>query len=72
MSRELIYIIQAVLAVVLIATILMQTKGSGLGATFGQSFSFYSTKRGFEKLLFNFTFIIAILFLLTSVLGLIL
>lgn len=67
--KELISIIQIILGVLLVLLVILQSKGSGLGSTFGGDFSFYSSKRGAEKMIFITTIIVAFLFLLTSVLG---
>lgn len=61
---------QMVLGITLIALILLQAKGTGLGSAFGGDMGFYRTKRGFEKLLFNATILVVTLFLITSVLDL--
>jgi len=69
--KQLVFIIQIVLAVLLAVTILLQQKGTGLGTTFGGGGdSFYRTKRGAEKLLFYATIAIAILFIISSLVGL--
>ncbi len=51
-----------ILAVALLASILMQVRGAGLGSVFGGSGTVFKTKRGIERLLFNATIIIATLF----------
>lgn len=56
-------IIQLVVAILLIVCILLQQRGSGLGAAFGGEGSVYRTKRGAEKFIFTFTVILAVLFL---------
>jgi len=56
----------------LIAVILLQAKGVGLSATFGGEGTFYRSKRGVEKLLFRLTIILAFLFMLSSITGLLL
>ncbi len=58
----IINIIQIVLAVLLIASILLQRQGAGLSGAFGGEGEFYHTKRGMEKYLFIATIILAILF----------
>ncbi len=55
-------ILQAIIAIFLIASILMQNRGSGLGAVFGGDFGGYHTKRGFEKFLMRSTMLLAVLF----------
>lgn len=62
-------IIQIILSVALILAILLQTSASGLGGAFGGSDSpdaGYNTRRGIERILFNATIIIAVLFILSS------
>lgn len=64
--------IQVGLSVIMIACILLQTSSTGLGGAFGGGDSFdssYHTRRGFEKVLFNATIVIAILFALSSLLA---
>lgn len=56
-------IIQILLAVVLVALILLQQRGTALGGAFGGSGEFYGTKRGAEKVIFIATIIVATLFL---------
>lgn len=63
-------IIQVILAAALMGLILLQAKGSGLGSTFGGEMGLYRTKRGFEKLLFRATIVIATLFIILSIVGL--
>lgn len=55
--------IQLIVAILLIVCILLQQRGSGLGAAFGGSDSVYRTKRGAEKMIFTLTIILAVLFL---------
>jgi protein translocase SecG subunit len=71
MNQQIINIIQIVLAFVLVGLILLQAKGAGLGSV-GGDFGFYGTKRGAEKLLFILTIVVATLFLLCSLIGVIL
>lgn len=59
--------IQVVASVLLIATILMQNKGSSLGSGFGgDSFASYHTKRGFEAFLVRSSIALAVIFLFSS------
>jgi preprotein translocase subunit SecG len=59
-------IFQIVLAVLLIISILLQQRGSGLGMAFGGESNVYRSRRGIEKLLFYATIVIAALFCLTA------
>ncbi len=58
---------QIVLAGALIAVILLQVRGGGLGGIFGQPDSVYRTKRGVEKTLFQLTIVLVVLFVILSV-----
>ena len=51
----------------LMASILLQSRGAGLGATFGGDSSVYRSRRGIEKRLFQFTIVLAILFVIFSI-----
>lgn len=66
---QLISAIQIILAIILVAVILLQTKGTGLGSTFGSELGFYGTKRGAEKMLFIFTIVVASIFMLSLIIG---
>ena len=50
----------------LIAAILLQSRGAGLGATFGGDSSVYRSRRGVEKRLFQFTIVLALIFVAVS------
>lgn len=69
--RPTIYLIQIILAGLLILVILIQQKGTGLGSTFGGNLGMYRTKRGAEKLLFRATIALTTLFVASAILGLI-
>ncbi len=71
MSKALISLAQIILAIILVGLIILQAKGTGLGSTFGGELSFYSSKRGAEKVLFITTLVVATLFFLSSILGVI-
>lgn len=62
--------VQIVISVLLIIVIILQQKGAGLGSSFGGDLSFYRTKRGAEKLLFYITIALAVVFILSSLIGL--
>ena len=66
-------IVQIVLSVLLIGAILMQQSDAGMGSAFGGSDgSGGHTRRGMEKTLFNLTIIIAVLFVISAILALVL
>lgn len=70
---ELLPYVQVVLSILLIGAIILQQTGSSLGGAFGgDNFSAgFHKRRGLEKLLFNATVVIAILFAITAFLALI-
>ncbi len=61
--------LQIVVAIALIVIILLQAKGTGLGSTFGGQNQMYHSKRGVEKVIFSFTIILAIIFVVLSILN---
>lgn len=67
--QQIIFAIQIILAILLMVTILIQQKGTGLGSTFGGELGFYRTKRGAEKMLFYVTIILSFLFIVSSIIG---
>ena len=63
-------IAQIVLSVALILAIMLQVKGGGLGGIFGQADSVYRTRRGIEKTLFQLTVVLAVIFIIISIVAL--
>lgn len=67
---NIVTLIQTILAVLLIAGILLQTRGAGMGGAMGgggDSSSGFSTRRGSEKTIFTGTIIVALIFFGVSV-----
>ncbi|MDP3795160.1 MAG: preprotein translocase subunit SecG [bacterium] len=62
MERVLI-LAQIVVSALLIATILVQQRGSGLSGVFGGEGAVYHTRRGMEKIIFRTTIVLAVLFI---------
>jgi preprotein translocase subunit SecG len=62
-------LIQIIVSVSLIAVILLQAKGSGLGGIFGGDSSIYKTRRGVEKTLHQATIGLSVLFFGISILS---
>ncbi len=58
---------QIVLSTALILAILLQVRGGGLGGIFGQPDTVFRTKRGVEKTLFQLTIVLAVLFIVISI-----
>ena len=63
-------IAQMILAIALIASILLQQRGTGLGGAFGGEVTAYRSRRGIERTLFRLTVVLAVLFVAVSLLNL--
>ncbi|MEO6295362.1 MAG: preprotein translocase subunit SecG [Candidatus Limnocylindria bacterium] len=61
---------QMILAISLMAAILLQQRGTGLGGAFGGEVTAYRSRRGIERTLFRMTVVLAILFVAFSLLNL--
>ncbi len=60
-------VLQAIIAVLLIISILLQMQGTGLATAFGGSGEFYRSKRSVEKILIYVTIVLAVLFAVISI-----
>lgn len=69
---KIISVSEIVVALLLIISILLQNRGSGLSGTFGGGFGGYYTKRGFEKFLVTFSVILSFLFIVLALASLVL
>jgi preprotein translocase subunit SecG len=67
--RSLFNWISIIAASLMAITILLQQRGSSLGASFGGESNFYRTKRGAEKVIYQTTIISAIVFILSVILS---
>jgi protein translocase SecG subunit len=65
--RTILFVTQIVFSILLALAILSQQRGTGLSATFGGSDTFYTSKRGAEKVLFIATIVLAVLFVGNSI-----
>ena len=65
-------IVHVIIAVLLITTILLQQRGSGLGDAFGSDTAVYTSRRGAEKALFYLTIIFGISFVALAIIQLVL
>lgn len=64
-------IIQIIIAVLLIVTVMLQSRGSSASLAFGGAGESYRSKRGLEKGLFYATIVLAALFAAVSILAII-
>lgn len=51
-----------IISILLITAVILQNRGAGVGGIFGGEGGVYRTKRGAEKLLYNATIVLAVLF----------
>lgn len=55
---ESLYVAQILVAIALVASVLFQLRGGGIGGIFGQADSVYRTRRGVESTLFKLTIVL--------------
>jgi len=65
-------IVQIILAVLLVAAVLLQHRGTSLGGAFGGESAVYRSRRGAEKFLFYLTIAIAVIFVVMALVNVIL
>ena len=63
---DVIRTLAIILSVLLISAIILQVKGTGSGL-FGSTYATFRTRRGFERVLFRGTVILAIVFIGVSI-----
>ena len=67
--KNLFNIVTVVSAILMILTILIQSRGQSLGASFGGDSGFYRSKRGAEAVIYNATIVFAVMFVVSIVLS---
>lgn len=65
-------IVTIISAVIMVTFILLQARGATLGAGFGSSGELYTTRRGLDKSLFEATIVMATIFVISILAGLLL
>ena len=58
--------IQIAISIILVTVILVQVRGQGVGL-FGGGESSFRTRRGIERTLFQFTIVLVVIFIVTSI-----
>lgn len=64
--ENVIYVIQIVALILIIVSVVLQQKGTGLSGVFGGGSNYYQTRRGAEKFMFYVTVFSATAFLLAT------
>lgn len=67
---QFLNIFQIIISLLLILAILVQQRGGGLSGVFGGEGAIYATRRGLEKTIFIITIILAIIFIIISLMRL--
>ena len=67
--KNLFNILTVISSILLIVSVLVQTRGQSLGASFGGDSNFYRSKRGAEAVIFNATIVFAVIFVLSIILS---
>ena len=60
--QDTVKLLSIILSVLLVSAIILQVKGTGSGL-FGSAYSTFRTRRGFERLLFRSTVVLAFIFI---------
>lgn len=69
-TSNILDVITVVSSIFMVLFILLQARGATLGAGFGSSGELYTTRRGLDKNLHEATIVLAIIFVLSIVAGL--
>ena len=66
-TKSVLNVVEIILSVLLVVAILLQQQGAGLGVIFGGGGGeSYRSKRGAERLFFNLTIVLIVLFIVNS------
>lgn len=68
--KSILLIVNMVLAVGIVALILLQGKGAGLGSAWGGGGELFQTRRGIEKVTLRLTVLLIVLFFIVSIVNL--
>jgi len=67
--KTLFDVLTIISAALMVLFILVQTRGSSLGAAFGGDTSYYRSRRGAEAVIFNATIVLGVVFVLSVTLS---
>ncbi len=65
--KNFLIVLEILITLLLVGSILLQVKGTGLGSSFGGGGEFYQSKRGVEKIVLYLTVFLTALFAVVSV-----
>ncbi len=66
--QTIISISQIIVSILLVASILLQQRGTALGSAFGgEGGGFYATRRGMQKKIYGASIVLAVLFILLAI-----
>lgn len=65
----LLRVLQIILSLSLVGLVMLQSRGGGLGSSFGGGGVAYSSRKGLEKTIFSLTIAVGILFAIVSLLN---
>ena len=69
--NNIVTFVRILISILLVASIILQSRGTSAGIAFGGGGETYRSKRGIEKFLFYVTIILAVLFTASSILALV-
>ncbi|MBM2826361.1 MAG: preprotein translocase subunit SecG, preprotein translocase subunit SecG [Dehalococcoidia bacterium] len=64
--KDVLSVVQIVIATLLVAVIILQSRGAGFGGAFGAQAAVYRTRRGLEQHLFRATILLSVVFVITA------
>lgn len=67
--KEFILIVNIVVSIAIVALILLQGKGAGLGSAWGGGGEMFQTRRGLEKVTLRLTVILIVVFFVLSLIS---
>ena len=68
---EILPVVTIVSAALMVLLILLQSRGATLGAGFGSSGELFTTRRGLEKNLYETTIVVAVIFVMSILVNLV-
>ena len=67
--RNILLILNIVVSIIIVALILVQGRGAGLGSAWGGGGEMFQTRRGIEKITLRMTTVMIVVFLVISIIN---